>query len=111
VGTSLADLKDALDSYYRVSTRRPSIEYLMMKGINDGEKDLAALLDFCDGLFVHVNLLPMNEIEGSPFHPSRSTVVDHWVRTLTRNGIEANVRDSRGSDIDGACGQLKNRLG
>lgn len=110
-GTSLADLKDALDSYYRVSTRRPSIEYLMMKGINDGEKDLAALLDFCDGLFVHVNLLPMNEIEGSPFHPSRSTVVDHWVRTLTRNGIEANVRDSRGSDIDGACGQLKNRLG
>ncbi len=111
VGTSLADLKQALDSYYRVSTRRPSIEYLMMRDINDGEHDLKALLDFCDGLFVHVNLLPMNEIEGSPFHPSRPAVVDHWIRTLNRNGIEANVRDSRGSDIDGACGQLKNRIG
>ena len=111
VGTPLADLKQALDSYYRVSTRRPSIEYLMMRGINDGEGDLKALLDFCDGLFVHVNLLPMNEIEGSPFHPSRTSVVDHWIRTLNRNGIEANVRDSRGSDIDGACGQLKNRIG
>lgn len=111
VGTPLADLKQALDSYYRVSTRRPSIEYLMMRDINDGEHDLKALLDFCDGLFVHVNLLPMNEIEGSPLHPSRPAMVDHWIRTLNRNGIEANVRDSRGSDIDGACGQLKNRIG
>lgn len=106
----LPALKRALLCYVEKTNRRVTLEYLLIKGVNDGVEDLNALLDFCEGLLCHVNLLPMNTIEGSPFQPASKKTVDQWISTLSHHHIETTLRRSRGSDIAGACGQLKNSL-
>lgn len=107
---SLPALKEALHRYIEKTHRRVSFEYLLMADVNDSEEDLQALVNFCHGLLCHVNLLPMNAVEGAPFQPSSNRTVSHWMKSLERQGIEASMRKSRGSDIAGACGQLKNQL-
>ena len=107
-GAPLEQLKSALKDYQAASGRRISFEYLMIDGVNSGDSDLSALVDFCGGLLSHVNLLPVNDVEGSPLRPCSASVMQEWVVALTNLGIEASVRNSRGADISGACGQLKN---
>ena len=106
----LSQLKTALASYQRKTNRRISFEYLMIEGVNDTPEDLKALEKFCDGLLCHVNLLPMNKVKSSPFSPSPQNIVNSWMEHLSARHIEATIRNSRGSDIAGACGQLKNSL-
>lgn len=104
----LSALKKELLSYVEKTNRRVSLEYLLMKDINDTKEHLNALLSFCDGLLCHVNILPINDVEGSPFKPSVKKTLETWMNTLNGKRIETTLRNSRGSDIDGACGQLKN---
>ena len=103
-------LKTALKNYTQKTRRRVSLEYLLIKNVNDSEEQLRALLDLCRGLLCHINLLPMNPVEGAPFQPATEKTVRHWMKTLEAEGVEISMRKSRGSDIDGACGQLKNRI-
>jgi 23S rRNA (adenine2503-C2)-methyltransferase len=63
---------------------------------------------FCGNLKAHINLLKINHVTGSPYKPTSSQRMASFLRELERQGIETTIRDSRGSDIDGACGQLKN---
>lgn len=109
-GQPLTLLKQALQNYQEHSNRRVSFEYLMIEGVNDTNEALEALIEFCKGIFCHVNLIPLNSVEGSSFVPSSARTIEQWKRALTSCGIETTIRDSRGSDIDGACGQLKNKL-
>lgn len=108
-GVSLKALKSALVDYEASSGRRVSLEYLMIDGLNDSEQDLAALVSFCKNIKTHVNLLPVNSVDGSPYRPCSAKRMNSWVDRLSRQGIETNIRTSRGSDIAGACGQLKNK--
>lgn len=107
---TLPELKSALSRYIKRTNRRVSFEYLLIKGVNDSPRDLDALIEFCDGLLCHVNLLPMNPIEGAAYQPATSQTVSAWMSKLAAHGIETSMRKSRGADIDGACGQLKNKL-
>ena len=106
----LHHLHTALERYIEQSGRRVSLEYLLLKDLNDDEAHLAALKEFCRGLLCHVNILPFNEVAGSPFQPASAKTRTKWVNQMEAAGIETTVRDSRGSDIEGACGQLKNAL-
>ena len=106
----LTHLKDELVTYTQKTGRRVSLEYLMIDSINDTPQHLEALVSFCDNLLCHINLIPLNHIEGSKFVPSDKMTLDSWVSTLQSHGKECTIRNSRGSDIDGACGQLKNKL-
>ncbi|MEC4272052.1 23S rRNA (adenine(2503)-C(2))-methyltransferase RlmN [Adlercreutzia sp. R25] len=103
-------LKEALRAYTQKTNRRVTFEYLLIEGANDSEEDLQALIEFCEGLLCHVNLLPVNTVDGSPLKPSSEETANHWVTSLSSHGIETSFRRSRGSDIDGACGQLKNKM-
>ena len=107
-GQPLRELRRALFDYVQATNRRVTLEYLMMAGANDRDEDLDALLAFCDGLLCHVNLLPLNPIAGSSLKPSKDAVMAKWIEALEGAGVEATIRRSRGSDIQGACGQLKN---
>lgn len=106
----LTELKASLIDYIDATNRRVTFEYLLIKDVNDSEEDLKALIAFCKGILCHVNLLPVNDIEGSPYKPTPKRNVQHWIQTLEKNHIEATLRTSRGSDIEGACGQLKNAI-
>ena len=105
---SLKSLRSSLERYIEKTNRRVTFEYIMIDGVNDTDADLTALLDFCKGLLCHINLIPINSIPESPYKPSASRTIDKWIAETGRHGIETTLRDSRGSDIAGACGQLKN---
>ena len=104
----LDGLKRALVNYIAKTNRRVTFEYIMIKDVNDGSNDLKALLEFCNGLLCHLNFIPINAIPGSPYQPSTNATIHHWLEAASHAGIEATLRDSRGADIAGACGQLKN---
>lgn len=105
----LAKLHDAIRAYQHSCGRRVSLEYLLIDGFNDDDDHLSALLEFCSGISAHVNLLPLNDVAESPYKPASPRRVKAFISKLTASGIEANMRDSRGGDIDAACGQLKNK--
>lgn len=105
----LDQLKSTLEKYVAKTNRRVTLEYLLIRDVNDGPDDLKMLVRFCEGLLCHVNLLPMNSISGSPFKPSKKHVSEIWLKELEKHHVEATFRKSRGADITGACGQLKNK--
>lgn len=107
---SLINLYNALGEYVTKTGRRPTYEYALIGGVNDTDNELQALCDFCEGTLAHVNLIQLNEVEGSKFRPSTDARAEDFVRRLASVGVEATIRNSRGSDIDAACGQLKQRM-
>lgn len=105
---------DAAHDYYLASGRRVSIEYALMRGINDQAehaRTLARRLNHYGDDWVHVNPIPLNPIEGSRWTASKPEDEERFLQILHSNGIAATMRDTRGSDIDGACGQLAARVG
>ena len=107
---SLINLYNVMGEYVNKTGRRPTYEYALIGGVNDTDSELQALCDFCEGTLAHVNLIQLNEVEGSKFRPSTDVRAQDFVRALGAVGVEATVRNSRGSDIDAACGQLKQRI-
>jgi len=107
---SVAETVDAAWNYARITKRRVSIEYAMMRGINDQawRADLLAdvLLARGDWGWVHVNLIPLNPTPGSKWTASDPADEREFVRRLEARGVPTTVRDTRGREIDGACGQL-----
>ncbi len=104
----LSALKNKLKCYVENTRRRVSLEYLLIKNFNDTNEDIEALSRFCKGLICHVNLLTLNTIKGNPMEAASSETFQTWVKELEKRNIETTVRQSRGADIFGACGQLKN---
>ncbi len=106
---SVDEALDAARRYFESTGRRVSIEYALIKDMNDHawRADLLAekLLDRGKG-WVHVNPIPLNPTPGSIWTASERDVEAEFVRRLRAAGIPTTVRDTRGSDIDGACGQL-----
>ena len=108
---SVAETVDAAYYYFEKTGRRVSIEYALMRDINDQAWRADLLADVLSGdgrgtSWVHVNPIPLNEVRGSKFTRSREEDMNEFVRRLERRGISATLRDTRGSEIDAACGQL-----
>ena len=108
---SLLHLYEVMGEYVDKTGRRPTYEYALIRGINDTEDELGALCDFCRDNLAHVNIIQLNEVKGSRFKPSSVARAGEFVRRLANVGVEATIRQSRGQDIDGACGQLRQRVG
>jgi 23S rRNA (adenine2503-C2)-methyltransferase len=101
---------DAVWEYARTTRRRVSIEYALIRGVNDQawRADLLGKLlkSYGDWGWVHVNLIPLNPTPGSRWTASRPDDEAEFGRRLRAVGIPTTVRDTRGREIDGACGQL-----
>jgi 23S rRNA (adenine2503-C2)-methyltransferase len=105
----VAEAIDAAHRYYEATGRRVSIEYALIKDVNDQawRADLLGkLLRERGAGWVHVNPIPLNPTPGSKWTASRPGVEQQFVERLRARGVPTTVRDTRGSDIDGACGQL-----
>ena len=106
---SVAETIDAAYHYFEVTGRRVSIEYALIRDINDqgwradllGEK-----LNARGRGWVHCNPIPLNPVPGSKWTASDPAVENEFVARLRAHGVPTTIRDTRGSDIDGACGQL-----
>ncbi|MGI6754491.1 MAG: 23S rRNA (adenine(2503)-C(2))-methyltransferase RlmN [Atopobiaceae bacterium] len=107
---SLLHLYDAMGEYVDLTGRRPTYEYALIKGINDSEEELQYLCDFTRDTLAHVNLIKFNSIPNSKFQPATDERAEEFVRRLASVGVEATIRNSRGADIDAACGQLRQKV-
>ncbi len=106
---TLADLREALQYWYLKTKSRITYEYVVWEGINDTQKDVDALVDFCRFAPSKVNLIEYNPIDDGEFKQASGKAVQMYVEVLEKNGIVVTVRRSRGKDIDAACGQLANK--
>ena len=112
---NIDSLLDVCREYFHTTGRRISFEYTLIAGKNDSPaaaKRLAALLNSklrsrTDTMPIHVNLIPVNEVEESGFERSAKEAVDKFAAVLNSLGIRATVRRKLGADINASCGQLR----
>ena len=101
------ELFAACHDYFEKTGRRISFEYAMIDGMNDQDWQADLIAKRLRGMPGHVNLIPLNDVEESPYRPSRRTAA--FQKRLESHGITATVRRSLGGDIDAACGQLRRK--
>jgi 23S rRNA (adenine2503-C2)-methyltransferase len=102
----VAEVLDAAWEYAGHTGRRVSIEYAMIRNVNDQPWRADLLGRLLSGRLAHVNLIPLNPTPGSRWDASPKPVEREFVRRLRAAGVPTTVRDTRGREIDGACGQL-----
>ena len=119
----LESLREALTRYVEISNRRITFEYMLIDKVNDTDEEIEALIDFCQGLLCHVNLLSLNPIENNDncdsgdsgegndlqLRPSKNKKMLEVERKLENAGVAVSVRKSKGKNIAAACGQLANK--
>ena len=102
-------LLEACRRYYAATSRRIHFEYAMIDGVNDRPEHAQELLRRLKGLPAHINMIPLNHVEESPFQPSSKKAVAQFQKILEGGGITATVRRTLGGDIDASCGQLRRK--
>lgn len=106
---SLDSLAEALKYYYEKTGNMVTYEYCLFSGVNDSLREAQELVNFCKHVPSKVNLIEYNPIDGGEFEKSDPKSTERFANFLEKNGVPANVRRSRGKDIDAACGQLANK--
>lgn len=104
---NIETLLAACRAYFDRTGRRISLEYAMIRDVNDTPQMARLLVRRLRGLPAHVNLIPLNEVAESPLKPSLPETVRQFQNILEENGITATVRRTLGSDINASCGQLR----
>ena len=107
----LSEVLEACDDYYKQTGRRVTFEYSLVAGVNDGPDDVKELTGILKHRNCHLNLIPVNPIKERDFKKPDSKKAMEFQNKLEKNGINVTIRRERGSDIDGACGQLRRRYG
>lgn len=103
----LQDLMAACANYFAATRRRVSFEWAMIHDVNDRISDAQALAKLAQPLRAHINLIPLNPTPGYAVRGSSGNRVRAFREELERLGVNVTVRDTRGTDIDAACGQLR----
>ncbi|GGN43519.1 23S rRNA (adenine(2503)-C(2))-methyltransferase RlmN [Deinococcus daejeonensis] len=103
---SIEEIMSAAREYQDVTGRRITMEYTMLRGINDHLWQAKLLAELLRGLVSHVNLIPMNPWPGSDFESSTEEQIQAFYDLLEARGVDVSVRRSRGRDAGAACGQL-----
>lgn len=103
---SLAQLAESLVYYHQLTGRRITMEYLLMKGVNDSLEAAASLARYCRQFPVKINLIEYNPVPAIPYDRTEIRQLKAFRDFLLEKNMVVNVRKSRGKDIDAACGQL-----
>ena len=106
----VADLVAAAQAYADKTSRRVSYEWVLLAGVNDTERDAKELGRLLRGKLAHVNLIPFNPVEDTPYRAPDRASVRRFRDLVEAQGLTVTVRDTRGRDADAACGQLHERV-
>lgn len=105
----LAELTAACEYYQSKKGKMITLEYILIRGVNDGMEQIKPLSELSRRLNAKVNLIPYNKVEGLPWERPDETVQEEFLAALTARGVTATLRREKGHDIDAACGQLRLR--
>ena len=104
------DLVDAAQAYAEKTGRRVSYEWVMLAGVNDTRRDAHELGALLERKLAHVNLIPFNPVEDTPYHAPDRASIRGFKEMVEAEGLNVTVRDTRGREADAACGQLHERV-
>ncbi len=107
----LLELMEACKEYTKVTGRRISFEYAVIRGVNDTEKEAKELIGLLSGWMNHLNLIPINPTKETDFHPGSRKSMEHFLSLLKKGGVNVTIRRTLGADIQAACGQLRREKG
>ncbi len=105
----LSEVLRACDYYFEKTGRRITFEYSLVHGVNDNEEDANELIGILKRRNCHLNLIPVNPIKERNFEKPSKKSAENFKNKLEKSGINVTIRREMGSDIDGACGQLRRR--
>ena len=105
----LSEVLKACDDYFEKTGRRMTFEYSLVHGVNDTDEDAKELISILGRRNCHVNLIPVNPIKERNFEKPSKKSAFNFKNKLEKSGINVTIRREMGSDIDGACGQLRRR--
>lgn len=103
----IAEVIEACKEYIELCNRRVTFEYALVKGLNDSEENILELAKLLSGMLCHVNLIPLNSVDEIGMEGSDRQRAKELKNLLGSRGITTTVRRELGTDIDGACGQLR----
>ncbi len=103
----ISELIDAIKYYLQKTNRRVTIEYIMIKNVNDSVKCARELVRLLKTMLVYVNIIPYNETENNNFKRSDNVQIKKFYDILINSGINATIRKEFGSGVSAACGQLR----
>ena len=103
------ELMRACREYTEITGRRITFEYAVIDNFNDSVACAEELAGRLKGWLTHVNLIPLNEVEGRNYKTANGKSVKRFRDILEKHGVAVTVRRTLGSDIDAACGQLRRR--
>ena len=106
---SIDTLIKAIKDYLQVTSRRVTIEYVMLNNVNDSIECARLLTQLFQGMNIYVNLIPYNETNHLEFRRSSKTKIREFYDILKKDGINVTIRKEFGANIDAACGQLRGR--
>jgi len=105
---SIDKLIEACKIYTDKTNRRVTFEYALIKDVNDAPDDAYGLLRKIRGMLCHINLIPVNVTEGSGFRPPSREHIAKFGEILKNGGTQVTARRELGTDVNAACGQLRN---
>ena len=103
----LPEVLSALKHFNRSGGKRITFEYTMIRGVNDALELIAPLVELARSVDAYVNLIPFNPIPYQNWEPSKHHRIKKFAESLNEQGVPSAIRETRGRDIDAACGQLK----
>ena len=106
----LEEVEAAAREFFEAKHRRVSIEWTMIDGVNDSDDQAVKLSAIAHRLRAHVNLIALNPTPLTPDLPSPRGRIEAFLAVLRHQGVNSTLRDTRGRDIDAACGQLRARV-
>ena len=106
----LRDLIAAAQGYAQKTGRRVSYEWVLLAGVNDTDRDARELGKLLQHKLAHVNLIPFNPVDDTPYHAPTRDAVRAFKEKVEAQGLNVTVRDTRGREADAACGQLHERV-
>jgi 23S rRNA (adenine2503-C2)-methyltransferase len=107
--TTVKAIADAADDYFRKTGREVTLEYILLRQVNDQPEHARELAALCRRLRCHVNLIRYNEVAGLPYGRPATPDVLRFQQILRDAGVNVHIRASRGRDIAAACGQLRHQ--
>lgn len=108
VNFPMRDILTAIDDYYEITHREVTIEYVMLDGVNSLPKHAEALAKLLRPYRINVNLINYNTVSETGHKPAHENAVNNFMEILKDRGINVHLRQSKGTDINAACGQLRN---
>lgn len=104
---NISSLIQAIKDYLQVTSRRVTIEYVMLDNVNDSKAHALELVSLFKGMNIYINLIPYNETNTIEFKRTSKTKIKEFYETLKSSGINCTIRREFGSNIQAACGQLR----